>query len=242
MVLEVCVDSLDSALAAQAGGADRIELCSSLAEGGLTPSLGFLQVVRKHLSIPIMVMIRPRGGDFCYSEVELEAMQQDIQHAKQAGADGVVFGVLNTDGTIAVKATKALIKLAQPLNVTFHRAFDLTRDPLEALQTLMDLGFERVLTSGQAANAFEGLELISRLLEKAGENIIVMPGGRVEAHLEAILKTGVREVHLSGRTRQESPMQFRRTGITMGLDSAEYTRFVSDSERIRQIKKAMTRS
>ncbi len=239
MVLEVCLDSLDSALAAQEGGADRIELCSSLAEGGLTPSLGFLETVRQHLSIPIQVMIRPRGGDFCYSELELEVMQRDIEYAKKAGADGVVFGLLNPDGTIAVEATRNLLVLAHPLSVTFHRAFDLTRDPLEALQVLMDLGVNRVLTSGQAASAFEGLELISRLLETAQGQIVIMPGGGVEKYLKAILKTGLQEIHLSGRTKQESPMQFRRGGVSMGSDSAEYSRLITDATRIRQIKKEM---
>lgn len=239
MMLEVCVDSLDSALAAQEGGADRIELCSSLAEGGLTPSLGLLEEARSQLHIPIHAMLRPRGGDFCYSPPELMAMQRDLEHFKQAGADGVVLGILEPDGTIAQAATQKLLEQARPLSVTFHRAFDLTRDPFEALEVLLALGVDRLLTSGQAATALEGLGLIRQLLEAAQNRMAIMPGGGVEASLKAILQTGVQEVHLSARSQQESPMRFRRNQVAMGSDSSEYTRLVADAERIRGIKKTI---
>lgn len=233
MLLEICVDSLDSALAAQAGGADRIELCSALSEGGLTPSLGLLETVREHLVIPIQVMIRPRGGDFCYSDLEFRAMRRDIELAKAAGADGVVFGLLQPDGRVDIERTRALLEAARPMSITFHRAFDLTSDPFIALETLIGLGVDRLLTSGQAATAYEGLDLIARLVTRADQRIKIMPGGGVEAHVGEIIEaSGVSEVHCSAR----SPVPSRHPGVSL----VGPTRLVADQGRIRRLKRLMS--
>jgi copper homeostasis protein len=179
LIFEVCVDSAEAAVAAQEGGADRVELCSDLLEGGLTPSHGTLAVARERLRIGIMAMVRPRGGDFCYTDTEFAVMREDLLAAKRLGANGVVFGLLNPDGTIDRERTAELIALARPLPVTFHRAFDVSRDPFEALDTLIGLGVDRVLTSGQEPSVLEGLDLIVALVKRAAGRIIVMPGGGI---------------------------------------------------------------
>ncbi|KAE8590710.1 hypothetical protein XENTR_v10018167 [Xenopus tropicalis] len=165
-IMEVCVDSVESAINAERGGAGRIELCASLLEGGITPSVGLLQVVKQYLQIPIFVMIRPRGGDFLYSDREVEVMKADIRLAKIHGADGLVFGALTEDGRIDAELCMELLAVSRPLPVTFHRAFDMVYDPLLAMETLISLGFERVLTSGCDTSALEGLPLIKRLVEQ----------------------------------------------------------------------------
>lgn len=231
--LEVCVDSLESAVAAQEGGADRVELCSALSEGGLTPSLGLIEAVRAALSLPIHLMIRPRAGGFGYSATEIALMQRDIQLAKATGCDGVVLGVLRPDGRVDEARTRQLLEAAHPLSVTFHRAFDLTPNPLEALQVLIRLGLDRVLTSGQAATALEGLDCIAKLVEAARGRISIMPGGRVEQGLEAILRgSGAKEVHLSARKRLPGSGRSALEGH-FGPHS------VADRERIAQIKAAL---
>src|SRR5438445_9519302 len=148
-IIAVCVDSVESAMAAEAGGAERVELCDNLMEGGTTPSAGAVAAARKKLEIKFHVIIRPRGGDFCYSDVEFEVMKRDVEFAKQLGADGIVIGILLPDGAIDVTRTRELIDIARPMSVTFHRAFDMTRDAFAALETLIDLGIDRILTSGQ---------------------------------------------------------------------------------------------
>ncbi|XP_054060468.1 copper homeostasis protein cutC homolog isoform X4 [Rissa tridactyla] len=165
-LMEVCVDSVESAVNAERGGAGRIELCAGLVEGGTTPSMGLLQVVKQCVRIPVFVMIRPRGGDFLYSDREVEVMKADIRLAKLHGADGLVFGALTEDGRIDTELCTALLAVCRPLPVTFHRAFDMVHDPLVALETLISLGFERVLTSGCDSSALEGLSLIKRLAEQ----------------------------------------------------------------------------
>ncbi|XP_023182738.1 copper homeostasis protein cutC homolog isoform X2 [Xiphophorus maculatus] len=167
ILLEVCVDSVESAVNAERGGAGRLELCSSLIEGGLTPSLGLLQVVKQYIKIPIYVMIRPRGGDFLYSDQEVEVMKKDIELMKTQGADGVVVGALTETGGVDAGLCMELIAAARPLPVTFHRAFDMAYDPAVALETLISLGFERVLTSGCDSSALEGLPVIKRLIDQS---------------------------------------------------------------------------
>ncbi|XP_061018351.1 copper homeostasis protein cutC homolog isoform X2 [Dama dama] len=174
-LMEVCVDSVESAVNAERGGAGRIELCSGLLEGGTTPSMGVLQVVKQYVQIPVFVMIRPRGGDFLYSDREVEVMKADIRLAKLYGADGLVFGALTEDGHIDKELCMSLVALCRPLPVTFHRAFDMVHDPVAALETLLTLGFERVLTSGCDSSALEGLPLIKRLIDQAKGRIVVMP-------------------------------------------------------------------
>ncbi|MCX7669734.1 MAG: thiamine phosphate synthase [Anaerolineae bacterium] len=236
-LLEVVVDSVESALAAQEGGAQRVELCADLLEGGITPSAGMIAAVRRAVSIGVMVMIRPRGGDFCYSPAEFAVMQHDVRVAKDLGADGVVFGILTPAGDIDVERMAALIALARPLRVTCHRAFDMTRDPRRALADLIGLGVERVLTSGGESSALEGLDLLVELTQQAQGRIVVMPGGGItERNIGKIVAvTGAREVHVSAATTMEGPMSYRNTRTFMGgaLRPPEFTRTVTDAARVR---------
>jgi copper homeostasis protein len=239
VLFEACVDSIESALAAQEGGANRIELCADLLEGGLTPSAGVIYLTRQHLHIPIHVLIRPRGGDFCYSNREFEVMQLDIEIAKQIGANGVVLGILKSDGTLDGERTAVLVALAKPLSVTSHRAFDMARDPFQALETMIDLGIERLLTSGQAASALEGVELIGELVQRARERIIIMAGGGVnEETVAAIIRqSGVKEVHGSLRTSRPSQMSYRNPHCSMSAltQPGDYTLSATDAGRVQKL-------
>ncbi|MBX3015167.1 MAG: copper homeostasis protein CutC [Caldilineaceae bacterium] len=237
--LEICVDSVEGALAAQAGGAHRVELCDNLLEGGTTPSAGMIALTRQQITIGLQVIIRPRGGDFCYSDLEFAVMKADVLQAKQLGADGVVIGLLNPDGTIDQERTAELIALARPLSVTFHRAFDMVADPLQALEDLVGLGVERVLTSGLESSALEGVDLINALVQRAGDRIIVMAGGGVhERNLAKIINHGgVREIHLSARGTVESAMHYRNRHVFMGgaLRPPEFSRQTTDRTRVQAI-------
>ncbi|KXK03371.1 MAG: copper homeostasis protein CutC [Acidobacteria bacterium OLB17] len=242
IVLEVCVDSVESAMAAEKGGADRVELCDNLVEGGTTPSSGAIALAREKLSLGLHVIIRPRGGDFLYSGVEFEVMKRDIGVAKQNGADGVVIGILSPDGTIDRARTSELTRLARPMSVTFHRAFDMTRDPFEALETLIEIGVDRILTSGQEATAERGAKLIGELVERASGRITIMACGEIrEANVRSIIrKTGVREIHATGFVACESGMTFRNPRVYMGGEDldAEYTRKVTDAATIAALRGA----
>lgn len=237
---EVCVDSVESAEAAQFGGASRIELCSALGEGGLTPSLGLMEVVRARVTVPIAAMIRPRAGDFCYSAAEFEVMRRDLIALKERGANMMVFGLLEPDGSIDQARTRELIALARPLPVTFHRAFDMTRDPRAALETLIELGCERVLTSGQEKSVLEGLDLLVDLVRQAGGRIGVVPGGGItERNLPRILREcRVREFHVSASATRDSAMIFRNTRIPMGrtLAASEFALSTADETRVRRFR------
>jgi len=239
IVCEVCVDSVDAALAAQAGGADRVELCADLLEGGTTPSAATIQLARQQLSIGMNVIIRPRGGDFDYSDVEFQVMQRDVELAKAWGADGVVVGILRPDGSVDVARTGALVGLARPMSVTFHRAFDMARDPYAALEDLVGLGVDRVLTSGQEASVLEGLDLIAELVKRAGDRIIVMPGGGItERNIQRIIQTsGAREVHFVAPGSKESLMAYRNPNCFMGgeLRPPEFMLTVTDPQRVSEI-------
>jgi copper homeostasis protein len=232
LVFEICVDSVDAALAAQEGGGDRVELCADLLEGGTTPSAGTVQLALETLRIPVNVIIRPRGGDFCYSATEFEVMRRDVKLAKSWGANGVVIGILHPNGTVDVDRTRALVEAARPLSVTFHRAFDVTRDPFEALDTLIGLGINRVLTSGQEPSVLEGLDLIANLVKRAGDRIIVMPGGGITARNIAKIAagSGAREFHFAALGAAEGRMAYRNTRVFMGgeLRSPEYTLSVTN--------------
>ncbi|MGH0136633.1 UNVERIFIED_CONTAM: hypothetical protein FKN15_070040 [Acipenser sinensis] len=238
-LMEVCVDSVESAINAERGGACRIELCSSLLEGGITPSIGLLQVVKQHVQIPVFAMIRPRGGDFLYSDREVEVMKRDIHLCKSHGADGVVLGALSEDGSVDTELCVELLAASRPLPVTFHRAFDMVRDPVVAMETLIALGFERVLTSGGDSSALEGLPLIKRLVEQAKGRIIVVPGGGItERNLQRILEgSGAQEFHCSARSSKDSAMKFRNSCVNMGaaLSTPEYALKVSDVSKIRTL-------
>ena len=243
ILLEVVIDSAESALAAQDGGASRVELCDNLLEGGTTPSAGMIATVRSAVTIGLMVMIRPRGGDFCYSEREFAAMQHDIRVAQALGADGVVFGILMPDGAVDVARTAALITLARPLKVTFHRAFDMAREPHQALEELIGLGVDRVLSSGQENTALEGLDLLVELTRQAKGRIVVLPGGGItERNIGKIAAaTGAREMHVSGRRTVEGPMEYRNAHAFMGgvLRPPEFTRTVADADRVRAMLRIM---
>ncbi len=239
--IEVCLDSADSALAAQKGGAARVELCDNLIEGGTTPSVGMLRATRRAVDIGVMMMIRPRGGDFCYTSLEFEAMLADIEVARNEGVEGVVFGLLSPDGVVEGDRTARLREAAGDLSVTFHRAFDMTRDPHEALETLVDLNFDRILTSGQEGTVLEGLDLITELVQKAGDRIIIMPGcGITPRNIEKIARTSqARELHAVGTAYLESPMRYRNPQVSMGteLRSPEYQRQVTSTEAIRALSR-----
>lgn len=223
ILFEACVDSLESSIAAQEGGADRLELCADLLEGGITPSAGTIDLVCRNVNIPVMVLIRPRGGDFCYSKYEFEEMKRDIELAKQYNISGVALGILNDDGTIDKERTKKLIQLAHPLKITFHRAFDMTRDPFVALNDLINLDVERILTSGQEVSAYKGIKLIEELVIKSKNKIIIMPGGGINENnaAEIVNRSKVKEIHGSARVKNENG------------------KITTSAERIRKIKKAI---
>jgi copper homeostasis protein len=236
MLIEVCVDSVESAVAAEKGGAKRVELCCALLEGGLTPSAGAISLAREKLSIGLNVIIRPRGGDFLYTDEEHEAMLRDVETAKSLGADGVVIGALTPEGEVDLPRTRALMQRARPLSVTFHRAFDMTRDPFAALETLVSLGIDRILTSGQEESAMAGLDLLHELVQRAGDRIVVMPGGNIhETNVAKIAReTGASELHVTGFVDVDSAMRFRNPRVYMGglLRPPEYSRAVTAAERI----------
>ena len=244
LVFEFCIDSVESAIAVEQGGADRVELCDSLIEGGTTPSAGAIALARQKVDIDINVIIRPRGGDFYYSDVEFEVMKFDIEQAKQLGANGVVIGLLNPDGSIDLVRTRELVELARPLSVTFHRAFDMCRDPYEALDALIDLGLDRILTSGQEPSVVEGLDLITDLVEKAGDRIIIMPGaGITERNIaKVVAQSGVKEVHVVGTVSVESRMGYRNAHVFMGgeLRPPEFNRMVTDAGRVKGLVRAVS--
>jgi len=208
--LEICSFDLMSALLAQAAGAHRIELCAGPAEGGTTPGPGTIRAAREKLHIDLYPIIRPRGGDFLYSDEEYDTMVKEVAFCKQVGCNGVVIGLLNVDGTIDKKRAARLVELAYPLGVTFHRAFDWAINPFEAMEDIISIGCERILTSGQRPTAVEGAALINELVRQADERIIIMPGSGVRSDniLHLAEKTDANEFHTSARTRVPSAMEF----------------------------------
>ena len=238
MLFEICVDSIAGVRAAKDAGAQRVELCADLLEGGITPSRGMIRVARA-VGIRMHVIIRPRGGDFLYDSDEFSVMEADIDAAKEEGADGVVIGLLNADGAIDAARTEKLIRRARPLAVTFHRAFDMTPDPFAALDTLISLGVERVLTSGQEATVLEGLPLLEELTRRGGDRIIVMPGGgitpRNAGRIAAALRP--REMHFAALTEEAGGMRYRRDHVFMGgeLRPPEFSRLATSADIIRGV-------
>jgi copper homeostasis protein len=243
MQVEICVDSVEGALAAQAGGAHRVELCANLLEGGTTPSAGAIAVARRHLRIGLHVMIRPRGADFLYSAQEVEVMREDIGTAKALGADGVVFGCLTAAGDIDGVLTRELVQFAAPLKVTFHRAFDVSRDPVAGLETLVQTGVHRLLTSGQEDTCLAGMELIGEMQRRAAGRIIIMPGGGLnERNVRRIVAaTGVTEVHLSARRTVQSGMDYRNERVYMGgvFRPPEYAWKTTDAEAVARLMRQL---
>lgn len=239
--IEVCVDSLDSAVAAERGGAKRVELCSSLMEGGITPSAGLIATARQKISIGLHVMIRPRAGDFYYTADEFSAMRRDVVMAKQLGADGVVFGILDADGRVEIQRTRQLVDLARPLTTTYHRAFDMSADLYQSLEDVVEAGADRILTSGGVPTALEGAATLRNLVEVAAGRVIVMACGRIEVqNVQAVVeKTGVREIHVGLRTPIASPMRYRNEVISMGTTNGnEYRRFIVLEDNVARLLRA----
>ena len=237
--IEICANSVESAVKAQEGGAYRVELCAGIPEGGTTPSFGEIRMARQLLQqTKLHVIIRPRGGDFLYTQLEQEIMLHDIKVARQLGADGVVFGCLTAEGNVDVPAMKKLMNAVGDMSVTFHRAFDMCRNPMEALEDIIELGCHRILTSGQEATAPAGIPLLKELIEKADGRIIIMPGCGVKPSniLELAEETGATEFHFSGRSSLESDMIYRNPKVSMGgtVKIEEYQRDVTDVEIVKE--------
>ena len=242
MNLEICVDSVESAIAAEQGGATRVELCSALSEGGLTPSIGLIRAVRSRVKIGLYVMIRPRGGDFFYSDLERKVMADDITQAAASGADGVVFGILTADANVDVNYTRELVKLARPMEVTFHRAIDMAAHLEDALEDVIAAGADRILTSGGAQDALTGSRKLHSLVEIAGRRIHVMVGGGVRAaNVQKIAETtGASEFHSGLRTATSSPVTFQKHDMHLGDPNVpEYNRYVVRAEDVLEMKLAM---
>jgi copper homeostasis protein len=238
VALEICLESVDSVIASDRGGAQRVELCANLLEGGTTPSAGTIRAARENAKIAINVMIRPRGGDFLYTDAEFASMQHDIRIAKELGADGIVLGLLRADGTVDVERTRQLVELAKPLPVTFHRAIDVSRDLLEALEDVISTGAACVLTSGGQPSVVDGAPMVARMIEAAENRIVVMPGCgiRPDNVLSVLETTGAHEVHVALREETPSGMQFRKAEIPMGgVDGREYVRFVTSEDAVRNV-------
>ncbi len=239
MLLEICANSYRSAISAENAGAHRIELCSELAIGGITPSFGLIKKVMETLKIPVFVLVRPRSGNFTYSDDEFDIMKKDIEQSKALGCHGIVSGVLNENNTIDIERTKALIDLAKPLPFTFHRAFDWVEGPHKAIKQLLELGAERVLTSGQRATAEKGIELLKKLKEKTNNSIVILPGGGINAdNVRLFKREGFDEIHCSASTRD---LVIETPKIPMNSASFfdERIESFSDTEKISKIIKIL---
>ena len=218
LLFEIAIESLQSAIIAEKAGAKRVELCAALSEGGITPSYGMIKSLCDKSNLDVFVIIRPRGGDFLYTDEEFEIMCQDIITAKDLGADGIVSGVLTADGAIDMERTKKMLELSHPLPFTFHRAFDRCNDPFVALEQLIELGVTRILSSGQIPSAEHGAELLGKLVKQADGRIIIMPGAGVNSKniTEIVAKTGASEFHLSGKRPIASKMEYVRAEMDNG--------------------------
>jgi copper homeostasis protein len=241
--VEACIDSLDSALAAQSAGADRVELCANLLEGGTTPSAGLIAEVCRNVSLKLHVMIRPRGGDFCYSDGEFRIMERDIAAAKDLGADAVVLGILDPDGAIDATRMAKLIEQTRPLKVTCHRAIDMSRNLLQSLETLIGLGADYVLTSGGEQTAIEGSAKLARLLRAARGRIAVIAGSGIhERNVRRLVEeTGLTEIHVGLSDAFPTPMKYRNTKICMGkVKGREFARFATSQARLEKLIAAVS--
>ena len=235
--LEICANSFTSALAAQNGGAYRVELCENMAEGGTTPSYAQIKLCKENLSIQVWPIIRPRGGDFLYSDLEFNLMKEDIKICKSLNCDGIVIGILKEDGEIDTHRCAELISLAKPMPVAFHRAFDMSNNLSKALEDLINLGIVRVLTSGAAATALEGKEVIEQLVKQANGRIEIMPGAGVNPQniKQIIASTGAKTVHSSARVFVKSKMKFRNTNSTMGNETDEYQHQQTSVDMVKEL-------
>ena len=239
-MLEICVESVECAVAAERGGADRIELCSDLASGGITPSAGLIEAARHHLRLPVFILIRPRSGDFVYSDYEFEIMERDIRTAKHLRMDGVVLGLLDEHARVDVSRTRKLVDLARPLPVTFHRAFDLCPNQTSGLEAVIQAGAARILTSAGHARVTDGMDTLAHLIRTAGDRIVVMPGGSVDGdNIQLILrKTGAREIHTSlglsaAAIKQASPASGEAATVSSRDSAAEF------EGKVRQVRQTL---
>lgn len=244
-ILEVCASSVKSVVAARDGGASRVELCSALEVGGVTPSAGLIAQARKVDGMVLNVLIRPRGGDFLYDEAEVEVMARDIIVARECGADGVVIGALTAEGDVDVRVCRRLMDCAGDMSVTFHRAFDMCRNPYEALEDIISLGCDRILTSGQASTALEGIEVLKSLVQASGGRIIIMPGcGVNSSNAGRILnECGAFEIHASASRMSTSAMKYRHGGVNMGkAGEDEFSIKETSCEEVSAIVGSITKS
>ena len=235
-LIEVCVDSVESAVLAEQGGADRLELCGHLVIGGVTPSLALFRAITSRVSIPARVMIRPRCGDFLYTEEEYKVMQNDLQQFEALGADGFVFGILTKDGDLDVPRMRTLTEIANGRPCALHRAFDVSRDAFRSLEEAVSLGMSTILTSGQKAACYENAPLLKELQERAGERIEILVGSGLKAeHIPKLhQETGITSFHLSGMEQLDSEMRFRREGVPMGLPGlSEFTIERCNADKVR---------
>lgn len=243
-ILEVCADSVRSAVAACEGGADRIELCSGLVIGGLSPSPSMFREVKKNTDLKIRVLLRPRFGDFCYDEYEFQTLRDEVQQFREMGADGVVIGILNPDGTLNMEQMEELVRAADGIGVTMHRAFDVCRDPFEALEQCVSLGIDTILTSGQKSSAWEGRRLLSQLVERAEGRLDILAGAGINPGMieELAGVTGVRCFHMSGKRVVDSRMEFRREGVPMGIPGfSEFEIWQTDPRQVREAAEVLRR-
>jgi copper homeostasis protein len=242
-IIEICANTFQSAMEAQAGGADRVELCDNISEGGTTPSYGTIIETRKNLKIDLFVLIRPRGGDFLYTKPEFEIIKRDIEFCKSAKVNGIVTGILSIDGSIDINRTKVLVELASPLPVTFHRAFDMTKDSFTALEDIIKTGCKRVLTSGQEQRAAKGIAKITKIINQADDRIIIMPGSGINEKniLEIATMTGANEFHLSLRDARKSNMKYQKDKIKMSTVSKadEFEMEITSQERVKRAKEIL---
>lgn len=240
-ILECCADSVESAVNAKKGGADRLELCSGLVIGGLTPTLALYEQIRETVSIRIHVLIRPRFGDFLYSSGEMRVMEREIDFFREAGADGVVIGALTSDGALAVEQMKRLIEHAGPMSVTLHRAFDMCRDPFRTLKEAESLGIHTILTSGQQSSCLKGIDLLGQL-QRQSSAVEIMAGAGVNEHAVRTLlrQTGITTFHMSGKKVLESGMAFRNSNVSMGIPGmSEYEIWRTDEKEIAAVRKLL---
>ncbi|MES2826815.1 MAG: copper homeostasis protein CutC [Bacteroidota bacterium] len=235
--MEVCANSVESAIEAQKGGALRVELCDNLLEGGTTASYAQIKLTKELVSISVYPIIRPRGGDFLYSELEFELMKTDIATCKKLNCEGVVFGILTASGEVDFERCKVLLAHAKPMKATFHRAFDMVNDQFKALEQIIELGFERILTSGAETSALEGAERIEKLIQRSGGRIVIMPGAGISIHniAELIAKTGAKEFHGSAKAPVASAMTYCNPKLNMGGNRDEFVVEVTSALTVKNL-------
>lgn len=238
-ILECCVDSVESAIEAEKGGANRIELCSALVIGGLSPSKALFEKVKEQVNIKIHVLLRPRFGDFCYTDFEHEIIKKEIKMFKELGADGVVIGTLKSDGSLNLGQMKELVEEAEGMSITLHRAFDMCADPFRTLEEVKELGIHTILTSGQKNSCIDGKDLLGQLMKKANREVDILIGGGVDVSVIPALyeSTGATSYHMSGKVTLDSEMQYRKEDVSMGVASmSEYQIWRTSAERVSQVK------